>query len=113
MQTAAEELQKLSQGQADQEKPLAAAQEQQATSLDNLLQALALLDENQPQNQQSQGQDQQQQQQQQDQQDQQQQQQQQMNANQLLQLIRDREAQRRQDKKQRAPVSGGTVDKDW
>ena len=63
MQTAAEELQKLSQGQADQEKPLAAAQEQQATSLDNLLQALALLDENQPQNQQSQGQDQQQQQQ--------------------------------------------------
>ncbi len=113
MQTAQQELSTIAEGQATaDEKPFAAAQEHQHDSLAKLLEALALLDENQPPPP-EQGQDQQQQPQDQQQDQQQQQQQQQMNANQLLQLIRDREAERRKDKKQKEVSSSGAVDKDW
>ena len=86
----------------------------QNSALQKLAEAIQLLDEK---NDDQQDQDQQQQQnQEQDQQqqesEQQQQQQNQMNAEQLLQMIRDREAERRKDKQKRAAGSGG-VDKDW
>ncbi len=115
MQSAQKGLQTIAEGHAQAKEPFAAAQKDQGEALNKLLEALALLDQNhQPPNQQQQQQNQQQQQDQQQQQEQQdQKRQQQMNANQLLQMIRDREAQRRKDKKQKAISSSGAVDKDW
>lgn len=83
-------------------------EENQMAALQKLMEAISLLDQNQndDQNQnQDQNQDQQQQ-------KEQKEKQQNLNANQLLQLIRDREAKRRKDKKQRA-ASQGAVEKDW
>ena len=94
--------------------PLESARQSQAESLKKLLQALTLLqpEQNKPdQQQQNQNQDQDQQKQQQQKQ-QQKQQQQNLSAKQLLQLIRDREAERRKDKKKNA-AREATVDKDW
>ena len=98
-------------------KPYELVAAQQTVALQKLLEALAILDQSPPnQQQQQQQQDQQnQQEQQQDQQNQQEQsaQQQNLSANQLLQLIRDREAQRREEKKQRQRSPASSVDKDW
>lgn len=94
--------------------PLESARQSQAESLKKLLQALRLLQPEQhkpDQQQQNQNQDQDQQKQQQKQQ-QQKQQQQNLSAKQLLQLIRDREAERRKDKKNNA-AREAPVDKDW
>ncbi len=87
---------------------------QQRQALEKLAEALALLDKSQqPQNQQG-PQDQNQQQESQNQESENQaRQQQNLSANQLLQLIRDREAQRRDDKKQPMRASGSGVEKDW
>ena len=90
----------------------------QTQALQKLVEALELLDQQQDQDDQQQGQQQNENDQQQDQQEQQQnqsqpQQQQQMNAEQMLQAIRDREAQRREDKNSRAVLSSGAVEKDW
>ena len=87
--------------------------EYQRTAFEKLLEALALLDDPQDQNQQGNQQQQQPPQDQKDEQQQQQQQQQNLNVNQLLQLIRDREAQRRRDRQRDAGASTGTVEKDW
>ena len=89
---------------------------QQRQALEKLAEALALLDKSQqPQNQQgSEDQNQNQQQESQNQESENQaRQQQNLSANQLLQLIRDREAQRRDDKKQPMRASGSGVEKDW
>ena len=92
---------------------------QQKAASKNLIQALALLEppqQQQEQDQQQQEQDQQQQEQDQQQQEQnQQQQQEQGNLNQMLQGVRDREAQRRQDQKEKQKRSSGyePVEKDW
>jgi hypothetical protein len=97
-------------------KPYEKVTAQQAIALQKLIEALAILDQSPPDQQQQDQQDQQnQQEQQQDQQNQQEQsaQQQNLSANQLLQLIRDREAQRREEKKQRQRSSASGVDKDW
>jgi len=96
-------------------KPYEAITQQQRQALDKLAAALALLDQSQqpPDEQQPQDQNQQQQEQSQGSEDQQRQQQQNMSASQLLQLIRDREAQRREDQKQKVPPPRGAVDKDW
>ncbi len=99
---------------SDAETPFKITIDNQKQALENLLQALALLDENQNeqnQDQQQQNQDQQQSESQQNEQ-QQRDQQQQMNAQQLLQLIRDREAQRRKSK-QRRRADSRPVEKDW
>jgi hypothetical protein len=96
--------------------PFPAISAPQRAALEKLAAAIALLDPDQPsptqpeageQEQQtdSAGQDQQKQ--------DQQQQQQNLTANQMLQLIRDREAQRREDRKRRATSPPETVDKDW
>ncbi len=97
-------------------KPYEKVTAQQAIALQKLVEALAILDQSPPDQKQQDQQDQQnQQEQQQEQQNQQEQsaQQQNMSANQLLQLIRDREAQRREEKKRRQPSSASGVDKDW
>lgn len=90
----------------------------QIQALQKLLEALELLDQQQEQDDQQQDQQQNENDQQEDQQEQQQnqsqpQQQQQMNAEQMLQAIRDREAQRREEKNRRAVLSSGAVEKDW
>ena len=93
----------------------------QQTALAKLLEALQLLNEAQPEdknNDNGENQDQQQensgqQQQQQEQEQRQEQDQQQMNASQLLQMIRDREAERRRDRQQGNLIGGGGVDRDW
>lgn len=108
-------------GSAAGETPAAASEldlalTQQQIAFEKLLEALKLLDDRQsPQNQDQQNQDQQQQDQNQDQQQQQpqEQQQQNMDANQMLQAIRDREAQRRRDKQEAQAVGSAGVDKDW
>ncbi|MCR9296094.1 MAG: VWA domain-containing protein [bacterium] len=103
--------------QAAEENPaLEEASQAEQQALIKLLQALQLLDDpqqDQNQNQQdNQQQDSQQQQQDSQPQDAEQQPSQNMNAAQMLQAIRDREAQRRDEKKRAAAVSGG-VEKDW
>ena len=102
--------------QRDEEsKDFGPVSQQQQTALEKIAEALALLDDSPPQHQ-NQGQDQQQQQQQEqqrDQQRQQEQQQQNLDANQLLQLIRDREAQRRKDRQRAIQAAASAVDKDW
>jgi hypothetical protein len=92
--------------------------EQQRQSLEKLAAALALLDQSQPPPNQQDSQDKKQEQKQpQESQNQQSEnqprEQQNMSANQLLQLIRDREAQRREDKKQPMRMPPGGVEKDW
>ena len=84
---------------------------QQQAASKNLIQALALLEPPQQQQQDQQQQDQQQQ----DQQQQDQQQQDQGNLSQMLQGVRDREAQRRQDQEEKQKRSAGyePVEKDW
>ena len=97
-------------------KPFDDISGQQRQALEKLAEALALLDKSQqPQNQQGpQDQNQNQQQESQNQESENQaRQQQNLSANQLLQLIRDREAQRRDDKKQPMRASGSGVEKDW
>ena len=99
----------------DVQSPLPAVLDEQSDALEKLLEALKLLDENQDQDQNDenqQQQDQQDEQQNQDQQEEQQRQQQEMSAQQLLQLVRDREAKRRKDKQKRG-VGVGNVEKDW
>lgn len=91
--------------------------QRQTTALEKIAEALRLLDDSQQneqpdQQQQQQNQQDQQQDEQQEQEQDQQQQQQNMDASQLLQLIRDREAQRRKDRQQRA-YRGGGAEKDW
>lgn len=90
--------------------------ESQATALQKLAEALQLLDDRQSgqdQNQQQDQQENQQNEQQQDQQEQQSEQQQNMNAQQMLQAIRDREAERRKDKQKVNAAASGGVEKDW
>ncbi len=118
MSTAARQLDRQAAQFDAAAEPFQEITQQQQTALQKLVEALALLDQSQqppPQQQQQQDQNQQQQQQQDshDQQSQDQQQQQNMSVNQLLQLIRDREAQRREKKQQRAQVPSGRVEKDW
>ena len=86
-------------------------QSSQQDALQKLLEAIELLNENQEDGQGDDGQNQQDQNDQQ--QDAEQQQQQQMNVEQLLQLIRDREAERRRDRQQGNMIGGGGTDRDW
>jgi Ca-activated chloride channel family protein len=92
------------------------ASEDQSKALKNLAKAIQQLDQQQNKNQnpeqQNPEQPNQEQQKDESQQKTQQQRQQQMNAEQLLQMIRDRESERRKNKKQRV-LKSGTVDKDW
>jgi Ca-activated chloride channel family protein len=116
MATAAGELTAQAEKYDAADKPYEKVTAQQAIALQKLVEALAILDQSPPDQQQQDQQDQQnQQEQQQEQQNQQEQsaQQQNLSANQLLQLIRDREAQRREEKKQRQRSSASGVDKDW
>ncbi len=94
-------------------KPFADITGQQHTALEKLIEALALLDQSQPPPPEQGDENQDQQQQESQQQSEDQQQQQNMSANQLLQLIRDREAQRREDKKQQSRMPPSSVEKDW
>lgn len=116
MQAAAHDLSAQSEKYSAADKPYEKIAEHQQLALQKLLEALALLDQQPPDKQQQQDQkDQQQQSSDKDKQDKQDQsaQQQNLSANQLLQLIRDREAQRREEKKQRQRMSEPGVDKDW
>lgn len=90
--------------------------EQQQTALQKLLEALQMLDDAQQSgdDNQEQNQDEQQQQEEQQQDDSQpDDQQQNMNARQMLQAIREREAERRKDKEKQQAVGAGSVEKDW
>ncbi len=104
----------LGTGAEEKEADFRSIVEHQQTALQKLAEALKQLDDQQDQNQ-NQNQDQQQDQQQQesDEQQQQRQQQQNLDTNQLLQLIRDREAQRRMERQRVQAAASGTVDKDW
>ena len=112
-----EAMAKVDEAMAATAPELGNVRDAQDQALDKLLEALALLKppqqqqnpDNQPQQQEPQEQEQQGQN-----QDQQQQQQQQgMSAQQLLQMVRDREAQRRKAKQQQAAAAQAPVEKDW
>ena len=96
----------------------ASLQSNQREALQKLLEALELLSENQQDDQEDNSQNQQDQGDQEQSDDQQsngeqQREQQQMNAEQLLQLIRDREAERRRDRQRGNVIGGGGTDRDW
>lgn len=101
------------------EQRLGEATQRQREALEKLVEALQLLDNRQSSEDQDQSQNQNQDQNQDTQQNQQQpseaqpQPSQNMNAAQMLQAIRDREAQRRDAKRSRAPLVSGGVEKDW
>ena len=119
--TAQAHMQQAATGMSNQQeelpKVLTAVREQQDTAVTELQQALALLQppqENQNQNQDQNQQQQQSEQQQQNQQQQAEQQQQEIDPRQLLQGIRDREAERRRQQQQRNQKQGyEPVAKDW
>lgn len=96
----------------EQSRKLSEASQQQQIALEKLLEALALLDDPPPPDQ-NQNQDSSQQPQPQEQEQPQDSQQQNMNAEQMLQAIREREANRRQEKKPSNAMSTGSVEKDW
>lgn len=108
MGSAVEQLRQIAADAENADDAYRQVQQSQAEALRKLLDALARLQQNDspqedPQQQSEQPQDDQQQ---------QQQQQQQMNSQQLLQLIRDQEAERRKDKN-RQPAGAAGVEKDW
>ena len=113
MRTAAEQLSAIAEEKNPPTEPFAQPKKSQTQSLQKLVEALALLDENSPQHQQQQNQRDQDQQKQQQEEQNQQREQQQLDDSQLLQMIRDREAERRKDRQRRAASSGAPVDKDW
>ncbi|MBM4089026.1 MAG: VWA domain-containing protein [Planctomycetes bacterium] len=117
METAAEKLSAVPAADDDAQRKFEPILEKQQEALAKLIEALALIDQQNQQDQDQQDQQQQDQNQQDQQQDQggdeQQRQNQQMDARQLLQLIRDREAERRNDKRQRNAASSSAAEKDW
>ncbi len=114
MGQAVNKLDEAAKPDSEQDKRLSAALTSQDDSLQKLAEAIALLDQQQKndQNKQQNQQDKEQQQQEQEKDKQQKQQQRNMSAQQLLQAIRDREAERRK-RKHRPAASAGTVGKDW
>lgn len=117
MKNAGNQLMAISREKSSQKTPLKKTQQNQSQALEKLAQALKLLKQKQQQQQQQQPRNKppstKKKPQQGGQKKQRKQKQQRMNTSQLLQLIRDREAERRESKKRRAPAGSVPVDKDW